>query len=118
MNTTPLRLAFMSLQNIQKVQLGIQQYIYQKSGYMTDIQDQTSVGVLMDDVYKSTQKDEYNDIDSQVQNMNSITIERAYSRMLPYLNMHVYYLKNYGKIPPQPVLPQNVSTTGLRFFAP
>ena len=112
---TPLSNAYFSKDNMQRVQRGLIDGVKQKTGLVIGPQNWSEILKIMRNIYNRFWHDDYQNIKSQLMELNRITIKEAVRWTLPDLLMHKKFQSEVMRNPINPLpLPQLMSQRGNR----
>lgn len=109
---TPLNTLFFCHENIILVNRAIRQQIKIDTGVAIDYQNTSDILAIMRTVFINNQSKPYSDVESQVKQMNVITINKCVSQIKTNLSQFYGYARELGKPVIPPAIPTNTSLYG------
>tara|TARA_B100000242_G_C43046542_1_gene488551 strand:- start:1347 stop:1841 length:495 start_codon:yes stop_codon:yes gene_type:complete len=91
---TPLSQKYFSSNNLNKIQNGIIQKVRIMSGYEIGRQDDLQVQIIQRSIYLSYSKNQYNNIDNQIDVLNNKVIDEAVKKIIPEIKQYLQYIKD------------------------
>jgi hypothetical protein len=113
---SPLSDAFFNGKNIHAIQLGIIEGVKKQSGgkYNIGYQSQNELMIIMRSTYLQNAMNRTTDIPGQVATLNKMVIDYSVRKIIPAIELYLYYMNDASKNPVPLTQPQNVSMTGTR----
>lgn len=113
---SPLSRAFFSAANINRIQKGIIDGVSEasKGAYKIGNQSNTELAIIMRSTYLQNALNLSKNINSQVAQLNKMVIDYSVRKIIPAIELYLYYLKDAGNNPIPLSQPVNTSVTGTR----
>lgn len=113
---TPLSDAFFSGENIHKIQNGIIDGVRVQSAgkYNIGYQSQNELMLIMRGTYLQNAMNRDTNISGQVATLNKMVVDYSVRKIIPAIELYLYYMNDASKNPVPLTQPQNVSVTGTR----
>ena len=114
--STPLNELFFSQGNIETIQKGIQDQVYQMSGnkYHIGPQDEQQVKIIMRSYYLMYSENNTAQIKEELSDLNGRVIGYAAAKVYSEVDFHQFYLKDLEDFAPPIANPMNVGVYGTR----
>jgi hypothetical protein len=109
---TPLSNAFFSDFNRETIHQLLMSDVKAKTGYEIDRQPDADVQGLMRKVYVNMASNYYDNVKSQVENMNSKVVDEAVGLVMTGVLQQIVYLQDISTNPIPLEIPRNTSTYG------
>lgn len=107
---------FFSNYNIEKLQKLIRYnvYIQSKKKHIIGKQDTTSLKIIMKSIYLQYGKNQNQDINNQINELNTLVLDYSIPNILSNIEMYLTYKKDVSKLPEPIELPVYISIAGTR----
>lgn len=114
--TTELSRAFFGGNNIKRLQEGIINKVKIKSNgkYSIGYQSQEELMIIMRSIFLQNAKHRNTGLEEQITTLNDIVIDYSVKKIIPAIELYLYYLKDASTNPVPLTQPQNVSRQGTR----
>jgi hypothetical protein len=109
---TPLSIAFFSAENVQALQNQLRFAVFEKTNFAIGIQDYDTLKSIMWAVFLRTSRNLPTNLKSQIQCLNSRTLEIATRSVLSGLESHIAYVRDISTLAVPPRNPILTSTKG------
>ena len=114
---TALSDAFFTRTNADRIQAEIRKEVYRMSGpqkYVIDDQDVDELKMIMRAMYLQYSKNNTNNIQGQLQELNDLVIKWAVPRIMSEIEQYNYYLNDISHLPIPLEQPMSMSTAGTK----
>jgi hypothetical protein len=114
--STPLNEVFFSQANIETIQKGIHDQVYQMSGnkYSIDKQDEQQIKIIMRSYYLMYSKSNNAQVADELADLNSRVIGYSAAKVYSEVDFHQFYLKDLQDFAPPIANPMNAGVRGTR----
>jgi len=111
---TPLNTAFFSPENVQIIQNRIRHQVWTNTKHVIDPQSSDDLLIVMRSMYYQYGKNRPDHIKEQIEELNKIVADWAISKIIPEIDMYLYYRNDVSKLPVPLEHPMLLNTTGTR----
>jgi hypothetical protein len=114
---TALSDTFFTRKNVVALQGAIRSEVYKRSGpskYVIDDQDVDELKMIMRAIYLQYAKNNVNNIQGQVQELNAMILDWCAPRILSEIGQYNYYLNDISHMPVPLAQPMSMSSAGTR----
>ena len=111
---TPLNTAFFSPENVQIIQNRIRYQVWEKTKHVIDPQSSDDLLIVMRSMYYQYGKNQPTRIKEQIEELNKIVTDWSLSKIIPEIDMYLYYRKDVSKLPVPLELPMLQTLAGTR----
>lgn len=102
-----LNKAFFSQRNINNIQKQIQRKVLEKTNYTIGRQSDLQLQIIMRSIFLSYGKNNNNNIQNQINELNTMVVEDCINKILPEIKQYLYYRKDITQ--PRQILPHSVN---------